>query len=162
MSEAAQKAQPVPARPEVGIWNLSVICVLGWLIPGMGHFLVKRPKHGFTFLVLITILFLWGLTLGARLYQYETQQPLTFFAMIAQMGMGAIYVAIRAIASYARIHPDFALYGFAEGFRFGDGYMEAISYDYGNTFAIVAGLLNFLVVLDAYDIATGRKGLKSA
>ena len=35
--------------------------------------------------------------------------------------------------------------------------MTAASYEYGNTFLIVAGLLNMLVVLDAYDIALGRK-----
>jgi hypothetical protein len=39
----------------------------------------------------------------------------------------------------------------------GSGRVVAITYEYGNTFAIVAGLLNMLVVLDAYDIAEGRK-----
>jgi hypothetical protein len=34
---------------------------------------------------------------------------------------------------------------------------SAITYEYGNTFVIVAGLLNMLVVLDAFDIAKGRK-----
>jgi len=32
-----------------------------------------------------------------------------------------------------------------------------VTYEYGNTFLIVAGLLNFLVMLDAYDIGAGRK-----
>ena len=35
--------------------------------------------------------------------------------------------------------------------------MTAASYEYGNTFVIVAGLLNMLVALDAYDVALGRK-----
>ena len=35
--------------------------------------------------------------------------------------------------------------------------MTAPSYEYGNAFLIVAGLLNALVALDAYDIALGRK-----
>jgi hypothetical protein len=39
----------------------------------------------------------------------------------------------------------------------GAGVVTAASYEYGNTFLIVAGLLNFLVVLDAFDVATGRK-----
>ena len=43
-------------------------------------------------------------------------------------------------------------------FGLGKGVVTAASYDYGNTFLIVAGLLNMLVVLDAYDIALGRKG----
>jgi Family of unknown function (DUF6677) len=39
----------------------------------------------------------------------------------------------------------------------GEGVVTAASYEYGNTFMIVSGLLNMLVVLDAYDIALGRK-----
>lgn len=162
MTEAAHKAQPAPAQTEVSIWSLSVVCVLGWMIPGLGHVLLKRWKHGLVFFVLITTLFLWGLTLGARLYQYDPQQPLTFFAMIAQMGMGIPYFIVRILAPYAHFHPGSMFYGFAEAFRFGEGYLENITYEYGNTFSIVAGLLNFLVILDAHDIATGRKGRKHA
>jgi len=33
----------------------------------------------------------------------------------------------------------------------------AVTYEYGNAFLIVAGLLNMLVVVDAWDIALGRK-----
>lgn len=162
MTEVAQKAQTAPSHPETNVWSVSVVCVLAWMIPGLGHMLLKRYKHALVFFILITVLFLWGLTLGARLYQYDPQQPLTFFAMIAQMGMGVPYFLVRVVASYARFHPGSFFYGFAEGFRFGDGYLETISYEYGNTFAIVAGLLNFLVILDAYDIATGKKGRKNA
>ncbi len=39
----------------------------------------------------------------------------------------------------------------------GAGLVTAVSYEYGNTFLMTAGLLNFLVILDAYDIAAGRK-----
>ena len=39
----------------------------------------------------------------------------------------------------------------------GKGVVTAVSYEYGNCFLIVAGLLNFLVVLDAFDVAVGRK-----
>ena len=38
-----------------------------------------------------------------------------------------------------------------------DGTVTAVTYEYGNCFLIVAGLLNSLVVLDAFDIAMGRK-----
>ena len=40
---------------------------------------------------------------------------------------------------------------------FGQGDVRAVTYEYGNTFVIVAGLLNMLVVIDAYDVAVGRK-----
>lgn len=162
MTETAQKAELTRPENAINLWTLSVICGLAWMIPGMGHFLLKRPKHGITFLILITFLFYWGLSLGAKIYQYEPQQPLTFFAMIAQAGMGVPYFAARFIASYARLNPDSMFYSFADKFHFGAGFLENVTFEYGNTFAIVAGLLNFLVILDAYDIATGRKELKNA
>ena len=157
MTEAVEKAPAASPRTVANLWSLFVICVLGWIIPGMGHILLKRPKHGIIFMIVLITLFLWGLHLGAKLYQYEPQQPLTFFAMLAQAGMGLPYFAVRAIANYSRLHPGSTFYGFAEGFRFGPGNLESVTVEYGNTFAIIAGLLNFLVILNAYDIATGRK-----
>jgi hypothetical protein len=31
------------------------------------------------------------------------------------------------------------------------------TYEYGNTFLLIAGLLNYLAMLDAFDISAGRK-----
>jgi hypothetical protein len=39
----------------------------------------------------------------------------------------------------------------------GAGDVVAQNFEYGNAFLIVAGLLNMLVVLDAFDVAEGRK-----
>ena len=39
----------------------------------------------------------------------------------------------------------------------GTGRVVAVTYEYGNAFVIVAGLLNLLVVVDVYDVAVGRK-----
>lgn len=156
MAETAQKAELVtPVTTNLG--TLSVICLSAWIIPGLGHFLIKKPKHGIVFFVLITFLFFWGLNLGGKIYQYEAAQPLTFFAMIAQAGMGLPYFVARFIAAYAHVHTGSAFYHFAENFRFGSGNIENVTFEYGNTFAIVAGLLNFLVILDAHDVAVGRK-----
>ena len=43
-----------------------------------------------------------------------------------------------------------AIQGFAEN-------AQRMTYEYGNTFLLVAGLLNYLATLDAFDIAAGRK-----
>ena len=48
-------------------------------------------------------------------------------------------------------------YFIASAMGFGAGQVRAVTYEYGNAFLIVAGLLNLLVVIDAYDIALGRK-----
>jgi hypothetical protein len=84
-------------------------------------------------------MFAVGLMLKGRLFPFELSQPLVALAAFATLGNGLPYV----IASV---------------FGAGQGVVTAASYEYGNTFLIVSGLLNMLVVLDAYDIAIGRKG----
>jgi len=155
MSESASRKAEIASSP--ALWNLSVICLLSWIIPGAGHLILKRPRRAVAFFVAVLCLFFGGLALGSKLYQYEAQQPLTLFAMFAQIGSGLPYFIARFIASYAKVHPASTFYSFAEGFQFGNGYIERVTFEYGNTFTIVAGLLNFLIILDAYDIAVGRK-----
>jgi hypothetical protein len=48
-------------------------------------------------------------------------------------------------------------YFIANMLGYGIGDVRAVTYEYGNAFLIVAGLLNLLVVIDAYDVAMGRK-----
>ena len=155
MTETAQKAE-APAV-STNLWYISVLVLLGWMIPGAAHLLLKRPKRAIAFFLCIVILFYWGLNLGARIWHYEPQQPLTFFAMVSQTGVGVPYFTARAIASYSRNHSSSSVYSFASRFRFGEGNIESVTFEYGNTFTWVAGLLNFLVLLDAYDIALKRK-----
>ena len=59
-------------------------------------------------------------------------------AALADLGIGATYFVARALG-------------------YGTGNVVAVTYEYGNAFLIVAGLLNLLVVIDAWDIALGRK-----
>ena len=156
MPETAQKVGTQEAVSP-NLWYISVLCLLGWMIPGAAHLMLRRIKRSIAFLFCIVVLFFWGLNLGARIWHYEPQQPLTFFAMVAQTGVGIPYFSARVIASYAQNHPAFTCYNFATRFNFGEGNIRAVTFEYGNTFTWVAGLLNFLVILDAYDIALRRK-----
>jgi hypothetical protein len=90
------------------------------------------------FLLALTVMFAVGLWLEGQLFTFAIAQPLVGLAALADLGIGIPYIAARA-------------------FGFGEGEVTAITYEYGNTFIIVAGLLNMLVVLDAYDVAEGRK-----
>jgi hypothetical protein len=97
-----------------------------------------RRQKGLIFLVAITLMFVTGLWLEGRLFPFEVGQPLVLLAAIADVGIGLPYLVATLLGH-------------------GSGRVVAITYEYGNAFAIVAGLLNMLVVLDAYDIAEGRK-----
>ena len=90
------------------------------------------------FTVCVLAMFLLGMGMQGKLYDLAVTEPLQIFAFIANAGAGIPYLI-------------------AEYFGFGIGVMTAPSYDYGTTFLWVSGLLNFLIVLDAFDIAQGRK-----
>jgi len=114
-------------------------CALGFAVPGLGHIALGRRGTGAVFLVSIGLLFVFGIGMEGELFPFEAAAPLTLLAGIAEMGAGAFYVAARMLG-------------------LGTGNPEAPTYEYGYAFLIVAGLLNMLVVLDAWDIATGAKG----
>jgi hypothetical protein len=90
------------------------------------------------FLVTLPLMFAIGLWLEGRLFPFEPSQPLVALAAVADVGIGLSYVIARL-------------------FGLGGGDVVAVTYEYGNAFLIVAGLLNLLVVIDAWDIALGRK-----
>ena len=107
-------------------------------MPGAGHVWQARWQKGFVFLVTIPLMFIIGLLLHGRLFPFELTQPLVALAALATVGNGVPYLIAQVMG-------------------LGEGIVTAASYEYGNTFLIVSGLLNMLVVIDAFDIAMGRK-----
>src|SRR5215204_6874604 len=126
------------ARPASEPGTLVLLCVAAWAIPGAGHFWLGRVQKGAVFLVALTTMFGLGLLLQGRLFPFDLGEPLVALAAFANAGLGLPWIAGRALG-------------------LGSGLVTAVTYEYGNSFLIVAGLLNFLVVLDAFDIAAGRK-----
>ena len=117
---------------------LVLLCLAAWAMPGAGHLWLGRRVKGLIFLIALTLMFAIGLALHGRIFPLQLSDPLVCLIAIAEVGIGA---------------PNFL----ARGFGAGGGRVLAVTYEYGNTFLIVAGLLNLLVVIDAYDIALGRK-----
>jgi hypothetical protein len=114
-------------------------CLLAWLLPGAGHLYLRRPVKGLVLMGAILTLFLLGVFLDARLQPYlGFDDPLAMLRSLAQMAMGLPYFLARALGFEA-------------------GQVVSVTHEYGNTFTEVGGLLNILVVLDAYDTAVGRK-----
>lgn len=117
--------------------NHVLICAAGLLVPGLAHLWLGRRK-GFVFIILLPAMFAFGLYLEGRIFPVDFSQPLVALAALANMGIGAPYIVARVMG-------------------YGAGNVIAVTYEYGNTFLIVAGLLNTLVVIDAFDISMGRK-----
>ncbi len=134
------------STPEVGVDSpgsaeairVLVVCVLAWAVPGLGHIASGRVGRGLVFAFVVLCLFIGGIGLHGKVYRPVEGEPLTYLAAVGAAGVGLPYVAAHAV-----------------GLGFGD--IRTQSYEYGNTFTLVAGLLNLLIVLDAYDVAAGRR-----
>lgn len=116
----------------------AAIVVVSWLVPGAGHLVQGRQQKGIIFLLALPVMFAIGLALKGRIFPFIFSDPLVGLAALAQLGMGVPYFIARAMG-------------------LGAGIVTAASYEYGNTFLIVSGLLNMLVAIDAYDVRLGRK-----
>ena len=130
-------ASVLDATP-VSLAKVLPACFLAWALPGMGHVLLGRIGRGTVFAVIILGLFIGGLALEGKVYRPVDGEPLTYLAAIGAAGVGVPFL----VAHYAGVS---------------DGNLEGPYFDYGNTFTLVAGLLNLLVVLDAFDVASGRR-----
>ncbi len=114
-----------------------LLCLASWAIPGAGHLWLGRRK-GVVFLGALPLMFAIGLAIHGRLFPIDMSQPLVGLAALADLGIGLTYFVATALG-------------------YGAGDVRAVTYEYGNAFLIVAGLLNLLVTIDAYDVAVGRK-----
>jgi Family of unknown function (DUF6677) len=114
-------------------------CLFAWLLPGAGHLYLGRVGKGLVFLGAIGALFVLGVIMDAGLQMHlGFDDPLALLRSVAQMALGVPYFLARALGFEA-------------------GRVTSVTYEYGNTFTEVGGLLNVLVILDAYDVAVGRK-----
>jgi hypothetical protein len=132
-STAAVRAR-ITAEPG----RLVLLCVAAWAVPGAGHLWLGRRQKGLVFLLALPAMFVTGLFLNGQLSPFDLSDPLVALAAVAQAGMGLPWLLARMFGA-------------------GTGIVTSVTWEYGNCFTIVGGLLNFLVVLDAFDIAMGRK-----
>jgi hypothetical protein len=120
---------------------ITVACA--WFIPGAGHLLQGQMRKAVVFGVVLLAMFAIGLVSSGRLFPFDTSEPLVLLAAGAEWMLGLPRLA--------------AVVG-----GWGGGEVTAITFEYGNTFLIAAGLMNVLVVLDAFDLASGRKSPREA
>jgi hypothetical protein len=112
-------------------------CLLAWLIPGGGHFYLGKWKRALLFLGLVITLFTLGLFMEGRLFSLERG----FFGLlrfVADAAVGLPYILGKILG-------------------WGQGNIRSSGYEYGNTYLFTAGLINMLLILDAFDISQGKK-----
>jgi uncharacterized protein DUF6677 len=131
-----EKTKAAPAEP---VSLMAVVApTVGWLIPGAGHMIQKRWIRGALLFVSIVTLFLLGLAMQGRIYKANGGDILDILGFVGNLGAGGLYIVTLAM-------------------DWGPGAIAFATADYGTKFMIVAGLLNFISIADAYHIAIGKK-----
>ena len=135
-NSTTEKAKIVPAEPVSAMAVLAP--AIGWFIPGAGHMIQKRWIRGALLFTSIVTLFLLGLGMQGRIYKANGGDILDILGFVGDVGAGALYILTLAM-------------------DWGQSAIAIAVADYGTKFMIVAGLLNFIAVADAYHIAIGKK-----
>ena len=136
---SAGKSSKDEGAPEYPLTTMAVVApIVGWLIPGGGHFLLKRYVRGALLLISVVAMFLIGLGMNGRIYKPNGGDILDILGFIGDVGAGALYFLARIM-------------------DWGTAMAANAAADYGKTFVIVAGLLNFIAAADAHHIALGKK-----
>jgi hypothetical protein len=133
----AEMSSTQRAAPAARTYHPFLVALVAWVMPGAGHLLLDRRRRGAAFFLLVLVSILVGCSLQGKLYWLSAGQPLSYLATLGSMGMGAAYFVL-------------LLFGY-------QGDVVAPGYEYGTTFLLTAGLMNLLLVLDAWDIARGVK-----
>jgi len=136
---STEKPKNSAAPAEFPLTTKAIVApIVGWLLPGGGHILLKRYVRGALIMVSVVAMYLIGLGLQGRIYQPNGGDILEILGFVGDVGTGVLYFLARIM-------------------DWGHGLAAHATADYGKTFLIVAGLLNFIAAADAHHIALGKK-----
>jgi hypothetical protein len=111
--------------------------IVGWLVPGGGHFLLRKWGRGALLAASILCMFVLGIAMQGKLYA-GAHDVLGILGLIGDLGNGLLYIASRVLG-------------------LGADQVQVTTADYGTRFIVVAGLLNVIAAVDAHNLRTGRK-----
>ncbi|HUK47676.1 MAG TPA: DUF6677 family protein [Terriglobales bacterium] len=140
MATTPTRREPITAKPasaSTGAMSI-VVPAVAWLVPGAGHLMQKRCVRGVLLMASIVLMFVLGILMDGRVYRPNGGDILDILGFIGDLGAGGMYIVSRAMDLGHMVVPH-------------------ATADYGTKYIIVAGLLNFISVADAYHIAIGKK-----
>ena len=123
------------AAGETGFLHLPLIA--GWLVPGAGHFLLRKWGRGSLLAASILGMFVLGIAMQGKLYG-GAHDILDVLGLAGDLGNGLLYIISRVLG-------------------LGAAQVQVTTADYGTRFIVVAGLLNVIAAVDAHNLRTGRK-----
>jgi hypothetical protein len=114
------------------------IAVAGWLVPGLGHALLKMWGRAVACFLSVGLLVVVGAGMRGNLFRSSGNDAFESLGFLADLGTGTFYWVARSLETTG---PDVSHAGG----------------DYGTRFLATSGVLNLLVVLHAFEAARGRK-----
>jgi hypothetical protein len=111
--------------------------IAGWLVPGAGHFLLRKWGRGALLATSILGMFVLGIAMHGKLYS-NVSDVLGLLGLVGDLGSGMLFILSRV-------------------FGLGTDLVQVTTADYGTRFIVVAGLLNVIAAVDAHNLRTGRK-----
>jgi hypothetical protein len=118
-----------------------IACILAWLVPGLGHLYIgKRLKAAVLGLTLILAFSVGALTSGRGAVSVKEHG----YAFLAQVGAGGPAFATLALSSHLREPKE-------------DARKVDPLVDIGFLYTMVVGLLNIVVIFDAFETALKEK-----
>ena len=130
-------ANPQDKKKDAGSGFVYLPLIAGWLVPGAGHFLLRKWGRGALLAASIVGMFGVGIAMQGKLYS-GTKDVLDMLSLAGDLGNGLLYLASRAAG-------------------LGADQVTITTGDYGSRFIVVAGLLNVISAVDAHNLRTGRK-----
>lgn len=132
-------AETTAQAKEFPVTAMGVIApIVGWLLPGCGHFIQRRWIRGGLLLLAVAVMFFLGLAMQGTVYSANSGEILEMLGFLGDLGAGFLYFLSRAM-------------------EWGHGAVNLATADFGTKFIIVAGLLNIIAAVDAHQIAIGKK-----
>jgi len=131
-------AAAAPRRDSRGETLAFAIGVAGWIVPGMGHALLKMWGRAVMCFLTVGMLVILGAAMRGNLFNSAGNDAFDSLGYLADLGTGTFYLVARSLEKSG------ADVSHAGG-------------DYGTRFLATAGVLNLLAALHAYEAARGRK-----
>ncbi len=111
--------------------------IAGWLVPGAGHFLLRKWYRGALLMASIVGMFALGIAMQGKIYS-SAKDILDLLGLAGDLGNGLMYFVSRALG-------------------LGADTVQVTVADWGSRFIVVAGMLNVIAAVDAHNLRTGRK-----
>ena len=135
----ADEASPVPAAQGARHEAIAfVVAAASWLVPGLGHALLKMWGRAVVCFLTVGLLVWVGAGMRGNLFNSRGNDAFDSLGYLADLGTGGFYWLAKSLENNG---PDVS---HADG-------------DYGTRFLATAGVFNLLAALHAYEVARGRK-----